>query len=256
MSIGSWLEHPLTRGLDIDDPRTISLRRQIVREKAFLRRLYEEWYGAIAASLPSATGPVLELGSGAGFLADFVPDLIPSEIFPVPGVAAVLDAADLPFRSRSLRAAAMTNVLHHVPNPRRMLEELARCIRSGGVVSMIEPWVSPWSRFIYRRLHHELFDPDAREWEWSSSGPLTGANSAQAWILFQRDRTRFERELPQWSIRSVKPLMPLRYLVSGGITYRALAPTWTFRSWRRLEGMLAPYGNQLAMFAHIVLGRT
>jgi len=54
MGLKRWLEHPLTRGLDLDDPRTTYLRRQILATKPFLRRIYEEWYAAIARSLPSA----------------------------------------------------------------------------------------------------------------------------------------------------------------------------------------------------------
>ena len=33
----TWLTHPLTRGLDIDDPRTTELRRRVILEKPFLR---------------------------------------------------------------------------------------------------------------------------------------------------------------------------------------------------------------------------
>ena len=32
-SIKAWLAHPLTRELDLDDPRTTQLRRQIIQEK-------------------------------------------------------------------------------------------------------------------------------------------------------------------------------------------------------------------------------
>ena len=69
-----WLAHPLTRGLDIDDPRTTELRRSIIRYKKFLRRIYEEWYTALAGALPEVQGPVLELGSGAGFLREYIPN--------------------------------------------------------------------------------------------------------------------------------------------------------------------------------------
>ena len=62
----SLLAHPLTKGLDIDDPKTTRLRRQIIQEKYFLRKIYEEWYQSIAASLPGGEGAVLELGSGGG----------------------------------------------------------------------------------------------------------------------------------------------------------------------------------------------
>jgi len=68
------LKHPLTRGLSVDDPRTTLLRREIVRNKAFLRTLCAEWYERIIESLP-CKNDVLELGSGAGFLQEFPPDV-------------------------------------------------------------------------------------------------------------------------------------------------------------------------------------
>ena len=250
-----WLEHPLTRGLDLDDPRTTHLRRRILAEKRFLRRIYEEWYAALAASLPAGEGAVLELGSGAGFLADFVPGLVRSEIFYAPGIDVVLDGLALPFAAGSLRAVAMTNVLHHLPRPTRFFAEAARCVRPGGVIAMVEPWVTPWARWVYTRLHHEPFAPEAPGWEGPGGGPLTGANGALPWILFVRDRERFERELPTWRLRSVAPMMPLLYLVSGGISQRNLMPAASFPLWRGLERALSPWRERLAMFAHVVLER-
>jgi hypothetical protein len=84
------LAHPLTRGLDIDNPQTTHLREQIIQEKYFLRKIYVEWYQLIAASIPSGDGAVLELGAGARFMRDFVPDLIASELFYCPNIRAVL----------------------------------------------------------------------------------------------------------------------------------------------------------------------
>ena len=249
-----WLAHPLTRGLDIDDPRTTHLRRQILAEKRFLRRIYEEWYIAIAASLPAGEGAVLELGAGAGFLADQVPGLLRSEVFLGPGVDLVLDGQDLPFAAGALRGIVMTNVLHHLPRPLRFFAEAARAVRPGGVVAMIEPWVTWWSRQVYTRLHHEPFLPGG-DWEIPSGGPLSGANGALPWILFERDREQFEREAPEWRVRSVEPIMPLRYLVSGGISLRSLAPAASYPLWRGLERALSPWSRRLAMFAHVVLER-
>src|ERR1700733_6418099 len=91
------LAHPLTAGLDIDSPNTTNLRRQIIRDKVFLHRIYDEWYSSIARSLPAKPGGVLELGSGAGFLREYIPDLITSEIFSCDGIRAVIDGCDLPF---------------------------------------------------------------------------------------------------------------------------------------------------------------
>ena len=35
-----WLAHPLLRGLDVDDPRTTTVRRQIIQDNRFLRQIY------------------------------------------------------------------------------------------------------------------------------------------------------------------------------------------------------------------------
>ena len=81
-----WLAHPLTRGLDLEDPRTTLRRREILDRKPFLRRLYDDWYAELAAELPRPAGRVLEVGSGAGFLAEHVPGLLSSEVFLLPGL--------------------------------------------------------------------------------------------------------------------------------------------------------------------------
>ena len=87
----SWLAHPLMRGRDLDDPQTTTLRRDIVRAKPFLRQIYNEWYATLAADLPPISGRVLELGSGAGYFREAVPDVICSEVFSCPGIDLVLD---------------------------------------------------------------------------------------------------------------------------------------------------------------------
>ena len=250
-----WLTHPLLRDLDLDDPRTTTARRQIIKRNRFLRQIYAEWYVSLAAWLPPGAGNVLELGSGAGFLSDMVPNLIASEIFWCEHIQVVADGRRLPFAAGALRAILMTDVLHHVPDVRAFLRDAARCIRPGGVVAMIEPWVTRWSRFIYRRFHHEPFCPDATVWEFPSSGPLSGANGALPWIVFARDRVQFEREFPQWRIELIQPGMPFRYLVSGGVSRRALMPGWSFGLWRGVESRLQPWMNTWAMFAQIVLQR-
>lgn len=247
------LGHPLTRGLDLDDPRTTGLRARILREKRFLRAIYEEWYEVIRSSLPPEGGTVLELGAGAGFLRALVPGTVGSDVFVVPGVDVVLDGRHLPMAPRSLRAIVMTNVLHHIPEPVQFLAEAVRCLKPGGRIVMLEPWVSGWSSLVYRRLHHEPFLPDSASWSIPSAGPLSGANGALPWILFERDRHEFERRFPELVIREVRPTMPFRYLVSGGVGSRVDMPLWTFGAWRRIEQLLDPLRRHLAMFAYIVV---
>lgn len=252
----TWLAHPRTRHLDLDDPRTTDLRRAIIREKPFLKRIYDEWYSEIAAAVPGEAGPVLELGSGPGFLREVIPrDLITTERLFCGGVDAILDGHALPFADASLRAIVFTDVLHHLARVRSFFQEAQRSLRPGGVVVMVEPWVTPWSRFVYTRLHHEPFVPEKAEWEFPQSGPLSSANGALPWMVFARDRARFEREFPLLAIERIVPFMPFRYLVSGGVSLRTLMPAWTYSGWVRFESSLARYMNHWAMFAFIVLRR-
>jgi len=249
------LAHPLTKGLDIADPQKTRLPRQFIQEKHILRKIYQKWYQLIAAVLPSGDGAVLELGAGAGFMSDFVPDLITSELFYCPDIRMVLSGISLPFRARSLRAIVMTDVLHHIPQPRLFFAEAVRCVRPGGVIAMIEPWVTPWSRIVYTRLHHEPFQPEATLWELPATGPLSGANGALPWVIFARDRLRFEQEFPQWRIEQIKPIMPFRYLLSGGVSLRGFVPAWSFDVLRDIENALDRWCEELAMFARIVVTR-
>jgi SAM-dependent methyltransferase len=248
------LAHPLTHGKDVDDPSTTALRRRIVREKPFLRQLYEEWYGSIAARLPAGGAPVLELGSGAGFFSERVPGVITSEVFACPGIRVVSNGCRLPFAPESLRAIVMTDVLHHVPDPADFLAEAVRTLVPGGRIVMIEPWLTTWSRRVYAR-HPEPLRPDAADWGFPATGPLSGANIAIPWMIFERDRPAFEARFPELAIREIAPFMPFAYLVSGGVSLRNLAPGWSYRLCRGVERALAPWNDRLAMFALIALER-
>ena len=115
---------------------------------------------------------------------------------------------------------------------------------------MIEPWVSAWSRFVYRNFHHEPFLPDASDWTFAESGPLSGANGALPWIVFERDRVTFSGEFRQWRIDSIRPTMPFRYLLSGGVSLRSLMPGWTFGAWRGIERALDPWMSEPCHVRH------
>jgi len=252
MSVASrFLAHPLTRGLSVDDPRTTQLRRRIILGKPFLKAIYSEWYRRIVAAL-SSRERVLELGSGAGFFPEFLPRVLTSEVFHVPGICLVADARALPLLDQSLDAIVMTDVFHHIPDVRRFLAEAARCIRPGGRVVMVEPWRTRWSEWVYRNLHPEPFEPDG-DWAIPAAGPLSGANGALPWIVFQRDRSIFESRFPEWRILGVEPMMPFSYLLSGGLSMRSLTPGFLYRLVRWCERRLRQ--ERWAMFALITLER-
>lgn len=257
MNLLSLLKHPLAVGRDIDDPETTLLRRDIIWNKPFLKRIYEEWYALLADAIAEPRlGPALELGSGAGALDAYISRLITSDILYLPTVQVVLDGLALPFKDATLQGILATNVFHHMSRPKQFLHEAARCLIPNGVIAMIEPWVSSWSRQIYGHLHDESFDPSVQEWEFPVGGPLSAANGALSWIVFQRDRDRFEALFPQLKIKSISPIMPFRYLLSGGVTMRSFMPGWSFSFWTRVETLFHGQMNDLAMFACIVIERT
>src|SRR5262249_13087791 len=107
VALPRFLAHPLTRELALDDPRTTDLRRRIIADKRFLRRLYREWYATLARRLPPGEGAVVEVGSGGGFLHEAIPEAIASEVFFLPHVDVVLNAMALPFAAGSLKALLM-----------------------------------------------------------------------------------------------------------------------------------------------------
>ena len=253
MRLRNWLAHPMTRGIDVDDPQTTLLRRQIIMEKPLLYSIYEQWYRVILNSLPKGIGPVLELGTGAGFLKQFCPELVTSDIFWLPDNTLTLDGQRIPFTAASLRGIVMINVLHHVPQTRLFFKEAVRCLRPGGVLAMIEPWLTKWSGLVYKSLHSEPCEPDQPAWEFSSTGPLSAANEALPWIIFQRDRGQFESEFPSLKIKTLQPFMPFQYLLSGGVSMRNLTPYWSAGLLQAFEKALQPWMGHLAMFAAITL---
>lgn len=78
------LRDPLAADIDIDSPEAARVRAAIVRAKPLLKKIYEEWYAAIRDAVSGTPAPVLEIGSAGGFLQDFVPDVVRTDIMPCP----------------------------------------------------------------------------------------------------------------------------------------------------------------------------
>lgn len=119
---------------------------------------------------------------------------------------------------------------------------------------MIEPWVNAWSTICYRMVGHEPLDPNQEGWSFSSSDPLLDSNQAQAWIVFRRDKARFNKEFPEFNIVTVQPIMPFSYLLSGGHSVSIGLSSKCIRFCRSIEkrGLDRRFG----MFALIVIEKT
>jgi SAM-dependent methyltransferase len=244
------------KNLDIDTPSTSINRAIKIKNNLFLRNLYIEWYKSIVEIFAKTNGPILELGSGGGFLKEVLPKIITSDILNLPNVMLHLDGRILPFKSNSLAGIVMVDVFHHLPDVRMFLTEAARCIKPGGHIVMNEPWCTKWSWLIYKYLHYEPFLPKSKIWHFPVGGPLSQANSALPWIVFHRDRNIFERDFPQLRIKALRLHTPFSYLLSGGLVMDRLVPGLFFKFCRRMECLLTPIISYTAMFAFIVLERT
>ena len=116
---------------------------------------------------------------------------------------------------------------------------------------IVDQHLGPLSTPIYRYLHHEPFHPEAKNWVFPSVGPLSDANGALAWIIFERDRARFDRLFPRLKVVRYEPHTPLRYWLSGGLKWWSLLPGVLFSCATRLDEDLMRMWPRLASFVDI-----
>ena len=246
---------PETETIGIDEPGLIAKRFDIIKSKQFLKKIYREWYDQIIKTIPEGTGKVLEIGSGGGFLKEILPEVITSEFFDIPGLELDLEidaCKNLPFNRNELKAIVMVDVLHHLPDVANFFRIAAKCLKSGGRIIMLEPWFTPWSGFVYRNLHHEAFNTSSENWSFKSTGPLSDANGALPWIIFNRDLLKFKQEFPYYEITEIRKTMPFSYLFSGGVSYKSFLPGCFYRLVRGMEKSLK-VESMCAMFAYITV---
>jgi hypothetical protein len=62
-------------------------------------------------------------------------------------------------------------------------------------------------------------------------------------------------EFPQFDIEQIRPFLPFRYVISGGLATRNLMPAFANGLWLRVERMLEPWMSHLGMYAFISLRR-
>lgn len=239
--------------MDLNSYSALLKHRKIIREKLFLRKIYIDFYKEFTnVSLPS--GKIIELGSGAGFLKEIIPSVVTSDVINGPGIDKVFYAEKMPFENNSIAAFLMIAVLHHIKDSEKALMEMERCLKAGGKIIMIEPYISLWGKIIYKYFHSEKrgFD-DKSEWKIKGSGRMSDANPALPWIIFKRDRKLFERKFPNLKIIRFDPHTPLRYLISGGLSKFQFLPTVFYSFIVFLEKRLETFNEVMGMFVTIEL---
>jgi len=240
----------------LDDPQTTLLHREIILSKPFLKRIYLDWYSVFKKEGPSLPeGKMLEIGSGGGFIKEVLPTVFTSDIMPLGICDYTFSAEKMPFRDEELSAIFMINVFHHIPKPYLFLTEAQRTLKKGGKIIMIEPANSWLGRLIYKNFHHEPFD-EKGGWEIQSTGPLSGSNQALPYIYFERDYKKFQADFPDLSVKTITYHTPLMYVLSGGVSRKALVPNPLYGFFKIIEKFLSPLSRQTGLFQTIIIEKT
>lgn len=238
---------------DLDDPRRTLEHKKIIEQKPFLKRLYVEWYSEIRSRLKDVPeGKIIELGSGGGFMKEVIPGITTSDILELDENDITFNALDMPFEDNSIAAFVMVDVFHHVPDSEMFLKEMNRCLKPGGKVVMSEPAVSAYSKFIFGNFHHEPFNVKG-DWTIPGTGPMSDANGALPWIVFVRDRKRFQDTFPLLHVVDIKKHTALRYLLSGGVSMKQLVPSWSYNLLKGIENMVQSIFPGFSLFQFIEL---
>jgi SAM-dependent methyltransferase len=242
---------------DLDHPNREKIIKNRILGKKALYKLYREYYLRFADCIERCphTGSIIEIGSGAGFIKDVVPDVITSDILHFNIVDVVFDARRLPFADGSIKAVFMLNSLHHISDAELFFLELERCLVPEGRVFIIDQYSSWISNLIYRYIHHEPYDPNAPDWKFETTGPLSGANGALCWIVYYRDRKRFQQLYPQLKIIKTEPHTPLRYWIAGGLKWWNLLPGFLFDLFSQFDHWLARGFPDLCSFVDVEIAK-
>ena len=210
-----------------------------------LRACYSRWYGQLRKALPPRDlGPWIEIGSGPGFAREFIPELELTEVVQAPWHARRMSAEALSAPDGSVGALLLFDVLHHIATPATFFSEAARVLRPGGRILLCEPYISPVSRWVYRRFHPEPVDMTAAPLAGAASDADAGkdpfdSNQAIPTLIFGRDKGRaFSQMFPQLSLVRVERLAGLSYPATGGFSRPPFLPTAVWRGLFAMESLL------------------
>jgi len=242
---------------DLNSPDRFTQIHFTIQQKSFLKQLYSEIYHKyLACSQRAPSGKILEIGSGAGFVKDVIPHIITSDAVAYSNIDKVMDATQMDFPDQSLSCICMFGVLHHIHDTPVFFREAQRCLVPGGRLLMIEPYLGWFSRIIYQYLHHEPCDRYAENWKFESKGPVSDANIALPFLIFERDLMLFNKQFPLLHLERYAPHSPLRYWLAGGLKKWSLLPKWAYKYASWLDEKLIHFSPKFGSFVDIELVKT
>lgn len=238
---------------ELDSPTINETNKEILNKNLILKNFYKDCYQIFKGEIENYDQlKILEIGSGAGFIKKFIPNVITSEIIELEGVDLTINAERLPFTDKSLDVIILLNVIHHITNSEKFLKECHRVLKYDGQILLIEPANTWFSRIIYKNFHHEDFDENGGWNLTKNGGRLSNANQAIPYIIFERDLKIFKEKFNGFSLIKKYKFKPIHYVLSGGFSYEPIFNNKLFlKIIRIIEFILSLFNNFLGLFMFI-----
>ena len=206
---------------------------KIIKQNLILKNFYKINYDKIVKIIDknfenNKQVQIIELGCGPSFLKEVYPNTIYTDIESHQNCDLVVNAIDMPFDDESINFFFLHNVFHHIPNIEKFLVEAKRCLKKGGLIYIIDPHYSYFSKLIYKYFHHEKFETSL-SWKFESNNPQQDSNQALAWIVFERDYDLFKKKFKNFQIIDKKYFSFLTYIISGGFNHNFNLPILFFK---------------------------
>lgn len=255
------LAAPEIAKVDVDSLTRLQSHKAVLDRKPMLREVFQEIHRSfleLDRKYFLDTGGIrVELGAGVAPIRDTDPNVLATDVVHSSELDRVLDAQAMDLPAGSVHALYGQNCFHHFPQPARFLDEVIRVVRPGGGFILVEPYYGLFASFLFKRMFStEGFDKQMPGWNIPMEGPMNGANQALSYIVFDRDKKILADEYPQLEIVHQAPLSNyLRYLMSGGLNFRQLAPDALIPTLKGVERLLYPMQNYLALHHLIAVRR-
>ncbi|MBL0328379.1 MAG: class I SAM-dependent methyltransferase [Bacteroidetes bacterium] len=257
--IRTWLQEPRLIGVDPDSEEMLQIHSKVLYEKPMMREVFAEFYDTCIdldnKYFMQTHSKRVEIGAGVSFFKKLYPEIISTDIKKADNLDMVVDAQNMPFENNSVRAIYGINCFHHFPNPNLFFKELERVLDRGCGCVLIDPYYGTVAKRFYKKIFDtETFDMNQKEWVNESLGFMNGANQALSYIVFKRDKAKFEAMYPRLEIVIQKPLNNyMRYVLSGGLNFRQILPSFFSPVIKLFEFMFIPFNSIFALHHIIVI---
>ncbi len=167
----------------------------------------------------------IEVGSGAGFLRDFIKNKnlkLTDMSDDVHLDYKNIDAQNTKFQNESFDYVISSNMIHHIPYPIKFFREMNRILKKNGKLIIFESYCSVLLQLAVFAMRHEGFDFTVNVWDEknpkSDEDNIWAGNIAVSNLIFD-DKKKFNEKLGHlFSIEYEELVECLIFLNSGGVT--------------------------------------